>query len=231
MAVLALILLQSAAEEPVRSQRPVPKRHTSIAFQRALTRNKLTFTRQDVPLRSVLRDISKSAKIAILLDRRIDPTHHLKLTVKRTSVLDTLQLIAKQVSAQTAVVGNVVYIGSQQRAAALNAAVKARSADLRKQTRALPIRERLRFSRRRTLHWNDLDRPRDLVRTFAGQWNFQVDGLEKIPHDLWAGCTLPSVSSLQGLSLILVQFDLTFRWKPGLKAIVIVPLAKAPDTK
>lgn len=229
MTYIPFVLLMVAGAEPVQVDRPVPLRRTSVSFQRALAA-RISATWEKVPLRTIVNRISDTQKVAVLLDRRIDPTQEPAVAVRKTTVLDTLKSVAGKVSAEAVVVGNVVYIGPPKSAAALTAAIKARTGELRKQTRGLPARERLKFAGRRTLHWNDLDRPRELVKSFAGKWGYEVQGLKTIPHDLWAGCTLPSVSAVEGLSLLLVQFDQTFRWQPKLQGIAVVPLKPAGKT-
>jgi len=226
MEIVGLLLLTAlAAEEPVNVDRPQPRLRVALAFDRALA-GKISTRRRDAPLRKTLRDISEATKIAILLDRRIDPGHKTTITLNRVSVLESVEAIAKTASADVAVLGNTVYVGPPQAVEQLDDLLKQRSAELRRVLRGLPRRKRLTLTRRRTLHWSDLARPRDLVKEFAGEYKLPVAGLDKIPHDLWAGSTLPSVSVSQGLSLLLIQFDLTFRWKPAATGIELVPIPK-----
>ena len=39
----------------------------------------------------------------------------------------------------------------------------------------------------------------------------EITGLEQVPHDLWAAADLPPISLVARLTLIAVQFDLTFK--------------------
>ena len=224
--VTVLLLSLAAGDEKVEIDRPLPRLHVSQSFSRALTQ-KVKAKWRNVPLRQVLRNLSDSRRIAILLDRRIDPTRKTTLVLNGVKLLDGIAAIARSAAAQVAVVGNAVYVGPPKSVSALMLQMKKRSSESSRLSLKLPRSRRLALSRRRTLHWNDLDRPRDLVKKFAGQFKLKVAGLDKIPHDLWAGNTLPTMGVTRGLSLLLVQFDLTYRWQPDGSGIAIVPIPKA----
>jgi hypothetical protein len=206
----------------VQVQRPVPRLNTSRAFQRALS-EKVTAGFVDAPLRRGLAGISAKWKVAILVDRRVDPTRKVTLSLKEASLKDAIAAIAKTASARTAIVGNTIYIGPAPAVAALEDVIEKRAAEWRKAAKKWPRARRRALLAHPTLHWNDLDRPRDLVKDFAAKFGLTVDGLDKVPHDLWAGATLPGCSVSQGLSLLLVQFDLTFHWRRDGSGIEIVP--------
>jgi hypothetical protein len=215
-------------EPAVQVNRPVPRLLTSRAFHLALA-SKITVEwkhghQQRIELRTVLDGIAKKWNIGILLDRRVDPTRKIALSLNMTPLKDGIAAIARAASARTVIVGNVVYIGPPASVALLESVVAKRGSEWRKAARTWPRTRRRALLAHPTLHWNDLDRPRELVKNFAAKFRLTVDGLDKIPHDLWAGATVPGCSVSQGLSLLLVQFDLTFRWKPDGSGIVIVPL-------
>jgi len=233
------VLLCSTALAPppdVQLERPVPKRKTGGNFQQALS-DRVTMEWQNVPLRKVLRSLSQTQGISFLLDRRIDPTQKPKLQLKRVSLMDAVNAIAKAAGGRAVVVGNVVYIGPEKPAALLIPLLTQRAAELRRLSQTLQADQRRRLARKATVHWNDLDRPREILKTIGETFGLTVSGLEQIPHDLWASATLPAVSRTQALSLILIQFDSTFRWKPKAAGVEIVPIpddAKrqdAPDSK
>ncbi len=75
-----------------------------------------------------------------------------------------------------------------------------------------------------TIHWNDLDEPRRLVVELANQAGIEVANPNAIPHDLWATGTLPKATITEALSLILIQFDLTFAWSEDTTQIRLIPL-------
>lgn len=66
--------------------------------------------------------------------------------------------------------------------------------------------------------------PRDLVHSLAEEGRLQVDGLDRIPHDLWAAADLPPLALLDRLTVIALQFDLTFSIFSDGAVIRFVPL-------
>ena len=69
-----------------------------------------------------------------------------------------------------------------------------------------------------------MSQPAELVRRLAERHQLEVEGLEQVPYDLWAGAALPQVTAAQALSLVLIQFDLTFEWVAEAQRVRIVPI-------
>ena len=58
--------------------------------------------------------------------------------------------------------------------------------------------------------WDDLATPRELVTKLAAENGVELAGLELVPHDLWAAADLPPLLWTDRLTLLAIQFDLTF---------------------
>lgn len=186
---------------------------------------------EKVPLRRILRRITGSMKIAILLDRRIDPSLQPVISLKKESLKSGIAVIAKKVSAEITQVGNTVYIGPAKTVAALPKLIQTRTAEYQKIRRTLSKTRRAVLDKERTLHWHDLDTPKKIIAQIGKTYDIKIIGLEKIPHDLWAGSTLPSATFTEQLSALLIQYNLTFQWspRPGPPRTIevkIVPLKK-----
>ena len=54
------------------------------------------------------------------------------------------------------------------------------------------------------------------------RYELSIDGLDQIPHDLWATGTLPNANAAEALSVVLIQCDLTFEWTDGGRGIRFV---------
>ncbi|HEX4149984.1 MAG TPA: STN domain-containing protein, partial [Pirellulales bacterium] len=54
------------------------------------------------------------------------------------------------------------------------------------------------------------------------------DGIEQLPHDLWASADLPPLSVTQRLTLLAAQFDLTFRLEENGRAASLVAWPDKP---
>ncbi len=184
-------------------------------------------------LRDVVRQLTDSQHVSIILDRRIDPTQSVELTLPPTPFRDLLSAIASQGNAGLSIVGNVVYVGPPDSAKKLRTLVELRNSDLSKLTSGAPSskspwRNRTTaLTQRKTFAWQELDRPRDLLLQVASKFQIEIDGLDKLPHDLWAAGSLPQTTATEALSLLLVQFGSTFEFVADRAAIRIVPIPKA----
>lgn len=225
---LICCLLSAAAgrDEPADAiDRPVPRYHVSKQFEAALNRP-VAANWEHVGLRYIFGRVSSAWQIAVLLDRRVDPSRKLAIDLNESTRLDAIKNIAARGSARVRVVGNLVYIGPPDGARKLRTLIRLRSNELFGELSQISKRRQFELVDRWTLHWNDLDRPVDLVQRIAQRFKLKVDGLDRLPHDLWAGSTLPRVNALEALSLILIQFDLTFEWTEGANGVRIVPAPK-----
>lgn len=181
-------------------------------------------------LREVARQLAESQRVAVLLDRRIDPTQSIELTLPPTPLRDILAALARKADAEISIVGNVIYLGPTDSAKKLRTLVELRNSDLTKRTSSTtsgksPWRNRpVSLMKRTTINWEDLDRPRDILQQVADKLQIDIDGLDKLPHDLWAAASLPQVTATEALSLLLVQFDSTFEFISDRAAIRIVPI-------
>jgi hypothetical protein len=172
------------------------------------------------PLRAALDSLSRTEKVAIVLDRRIDPDARVDLVISGKSLAEALAEIAQNRNGGTCVVGPVVYIGPAAAAKRLRTLVYLRS----QEARALPAEAAKAWTRAKPLAWPDLAEPRQLLAQLARDANIEPKGLELVPHDLWAAADLPPLSLVERLSLIAIQFDLTFTIADDGKTAALVPI-------
>ena len=183
-------------------------------------------------IRQALQQITAANHVSIVLDRRIDPTQSVSLTVPATPLRDVIAALAKTADAGIVVVGNVVYVGPIESSKKLRTLIELRNEELSKlastaakKTEKSPWKTPgASLSQRRTFAWQDLDRPRDILKQVAEKLKIEIEGLDKLPHDLWAGSSLTQVTATEALSLLLVQFGSTFDFIPDRAAIRIVPI-------
>lgn len=179
-----------------------------------------------VELRMILQRIGQEQQIAILLDRRIDPNQTLSVELSGRSVRDVLERIADKCGAAVSVLGDVVYIGPPAAAEKLRTLAELRSAEAFREPTDISGGRQFQLADRRPLTWNDLDRPADILQQIAGRYRLWVEAAEQLPHDLWAGATLPQVDAVEALTLLLVQFDLTFAWQNAGAGIRLEPIPR-----
>lgn len=181
-------------------------------------------------LRGVLQELAISKNVSILLDRRIDPGQSVELTLPPTPLRELVGALSKKTESGVSIVGNVVYVGPTESARKLRTLVELRNNDLSKLAAATksaksPWRNRpTALTVRKSFTWQELDRPRDIVQQVASRFQIEVMGLEELPHDLWAAGSLPQVTAIETLSLLLVQFGSTFEFADDQVAVRVVPI-------
>ena len=139
------------------------------------------------PLRAALRGLSEAQQVAILLDRRVDPGQKLDLTIQGKPLEAALQTIADRCGLGVSRLGAVVYLGPPSAAQRLRPAAAAFAQAVRR----LPTATQRKFFQSKALAWEDLSTPRDLLAQLGQQSGVEIDGLERVPHDLWAAADLP----------------------------------------
>ena len=178
----------------------------------------------NVELRSLLNKLAAERRVAILLDRRIDPTVRWPVDIVNRSLRDGLQEIAHKAAADISVPDNVVYVGPPAAVHRLRTLIELRSVEL--QSKSNPVRDsrRTELTRPQSFSWDDLETPGDILQRIADRHHLSIKRPEMVPHDLWAGSTLPIVTAAGALSLVLIQFDLTFVWVDAGQGIELVPI-------
>lgn len=210
----------SMAEE---GDRPVYR--TGSAFRHELEQP-VTVTRSDAELRPFLARLSADRGVAILLDRRIDPGRKVDANLPPMKLLAAIRGIAAQAEASVSVVGSTVFIGPAESTARLRTLCVLRAMELDQFGDRLGPRE-FDLAQTHTFAWDDLERPADLLVRTAQRSTLAIEGLDQIPHDLWAGGTMVGVTPIEAISLILIQFDLTFEWTGLGAGIRLVSMPRA----
>jgi len=180
------------------------------------------------PLRASLSGLARSQHVAIFLDRRIDPDAKLDLVLHDVALGRALAEIASRQSAAIGQVGPVIYMGPAESVAQLRPLADRH----RREAARLGGELARRWTRERAMRWDDLAEPRRLLSELAQEAGLEVVGLEQVPHDLWAAADLPPLALADRLTLIAVQFDLTFQVTDGGRRLRLVPIPdRSPAVK
>jgi len=198
---------------------------TGKAFQQIL-KEPLSVTWAQVDLRTVSHRLEENRRVALLVDRRLDPSAALDFSADDLPLDQLLAQLAQARGGVARVVGNTVYLGPAEPSAPLRTLVALRTRELND-----AIREgtgKRGFVKPYDFAWNDLATPRELLERLAQRHSFELRGIERVPHDLWGAAELPQATLAEALSLILIQFDLTFVWRKGGAGVEIEPIAGDP---
>jgi hypothetical protein len=213
--------------EPVRLDRPQPTFLYGDKFRDVL-RQPLIASWDNVEPRSLFRRLSEDRQIAFVIDRRVDPSTPLTLSLTGESLQSGCERIAEVMGAAVSLPGHVVYVGPEDTTRWLRTAIEQHELALRDPDRSIPMRRLLDLSARHTIHWQDLDTPREILTQIAKRHRLTIENLDAVPHDLWASATLPQATAAEALTIVLTQFDLGWDWRAGGNAIRIGPWQEPP---
>jgi hypothetical protein len=172
------------------------------------------------PLREALSGFSQAHRVAVLIDRRVDPGQPMEVSLVDKPLADCLATVAESRGLGLSLCESVVYLGPPATAHRLRTIIELRKQELRE--RMGP--QKLAWLQGKPWRWDDFATPRGLLADLAKEGRFEILGLESVPHDLWAGADLPPLGFVERLSLVLAQFDYTWRWGPGEREIQIEPM-------
>ncbi|MFO0868043.1 MAG: hypothetical protein U0935_03775 [Pirellulales bacterium] len=190
------------------------------AFQQAWD-EALGLTWEGLPLRAATTKLARQMRVAIWLDRRLDPDQLVTLSVNNEPLSAVCQRLAARVNARACRVGSVVYLGPTFTAERLATVAAMR----RQECEAAPAAQRPAFVRRQSMRWNELAEPRALVSLLAQEVGCEVVDLDKrVPHDLWPAADWPPLAWSDRLSLVLAGFELTFVCDSTARTITLLPI-------
>lgn len=172
----------------------------------------------------MLRRLTREREVSILLDRRVDPDQEIAIDTGDRSLQSAVDEIARSVNLAMTRVGNCLLLAPAAPASRLRTLVALREGEYSSRM-AGSLPRGYRFTPpRATVAWNDLERPADILSAIGSQFGLSIVGLERIPHDLWAGAAIPDATAAEALSLVLNQFDLTFEWTDRGKGVRFVAI-------
>lgn len=167
-------------------------------------------TWDDVPLRDGLGSLAASQRVAIFLDRRIDPDQLISLKVSDERLEQVLQRVALLAEAGVARVGDVMYVGPSETAGQLPTVAELQSQFARTGDSQFAAN----LLTRRSYRWERLTPPREILTDIAQAQEMTWTNLETvIPHDLWPEVNLPPLRTTELLTLVLAGFHASYRFQ------------------
>lgn len=188
-----------------------------------------------VPLREVATRLTTLGGVAIVVDRRIDPSTAITLAVSAEPLDEVLAAVAPQAAAEVALLDGHARIAPADAAALARAGEAAREQEIR---RLEPKLQRLAQARR-AWAWPEGAQPRDLLAAAAAEAGIALEGLSALPHDHFPSADMPPLSLAERLDLVLAHFDARVEWKkipapgqqPMFRIVPIAATASAPHRK
>jgi hypothetical protein len=172
-------------------------------------------------MREAFRQLQASTQAGIVLDRRVDPTTDVELETDFVTVRRTAVLLADQADAQVSFADRFLYVAPPAAAARFRTLVEMETEQIRDLRRELPAEVYAALLKSQPASWPRLTTPRDLLLEVCRQHGVTLQNAEQIPHDLWHSAELPSLDFAERASLILNQFDLSFRVEPDAQVVIV----------
>jgi len=162
-----------------------------------------------VPLREVTRRLTSLGGVAIVVDRRIDPSTAITLVAFAEPLEEVLAAVATQGAAEVALLDGHARIAPAHAAALARAGEAARAQEIR---RLEPTLQRLAQARR-SWAWPNGAQPRELLAAAAAEAGIAIEGLDAVPHDHFPSADMPPLPLAERLDLVLAHFDRRVEWK------------------
>ena len=202
------------------------------ARQQALSKPLGTVTWDHAPLRDSVTNLCRQQKIAILVDRRVNPDLTISRTFQNATLPEILRIslyVLEDPNRAVAQPGelyelsqteNVLYLGPKDFARKLLTLISL-------QNKKIPEKAKKIWEKKSPLSWDELARPREILEKIAAANQIKIANLKTVPHDLWPANQLPELTLTARITLILGQFGLTYDFDPedaSGKTILIKPL-------
>ena len=182
---------------------------------------------KDAELRDRLTAFSETQDIAIILDRRIDPSTIVNLGVENRTVEQVFRRISSAAKIGVCRIEDCYYFGPVDTTIALPIAMDT----LSRQAKKVARRSAVRWTAKRPVRTGPVVETKALIQAIATKHGFVVNGLEELPHDLWYSVSLPPTSVIAQIQLMLAGFDKTFKIDPDAKSITIIDFPKLESVK
>ncbi|MFY9251848.1 MAG: hypothetical protein WAO83_00195 [Fuerstiella sp.] len=178
-----------------------------------------------VTLKQTLLTLQRDIRIAVVLDRSIDPSMVPEVSTKYITNEQLIRSLAEACSLQTSIGDRYVFIGMPQKAGRLKTLTEINRQTILSLRSKLDKAVYLKLSEPLSASWPALSEPQKLIQKAANSVGIRISNPESIPHDLWPEVTLPKLTFSDYATLILNQFDMTFEIDD--QATLAIVLAKS----
>lgn len=162
-------------------------------------------------LREYLDRLGQVRNVAVLLDRRVDPLSHVPVQIDESNFENGIRVFVEPVGCNVSIIADTMVVGPTPEVSWLKTRVEICRDEL-DQTDGFDAKRKFELLRRRTLRWDDLATPRELVLGLADSYRIEIQNSEVIPHDLWKAGVIGNPNFIEGMLIILAQYDLSIAW-------------------
>ena len=182
---------------------------------------------KDAQLRNRLVEFSTAEDIAVMLDRRIDPSLPVNLGAENRTVEQIFWRVSSEAQIGVCRIEDCYYFGPVDTVVALPVAMNT----LAKQAKKVRRRSTVKWTIKRPVRSGPIVAAKSLIEAIADKHGFSVNGLEELPHDLWYEVSLPPTSVIGQMQLLLAGFGKTFEIDSDGKSITIIDFPKIESAR
>jgi hypothetical protein len=178
------------------------------------------FTWSERALREGLGGLSKEYRVAIWLDRRIDPDQKINIQVSDIPLQSCFSTWASERKCEVTSYGSMLVILPRSALAKLIGTTSIKRAEIAKLTAAA----RTPWLSTTKLHWEDATEPRALLGQLTDELRITCSNPQALPHDLWPAWQGPPLARYEWLTLLLNAFDLSYELDATGSSFKLVPI-------
>lgn len=225
LASVALVVTAATTNRTVLTAAEPARFATGSDFRHQLNLPLLA-NRGRVPLGEMLDHLASDRRVALLIDRRVDPDQLIDVDVRAPYFDAAISDLLQPLGAGVSVVADTLYIGPLAAAQTLRTRILLSERQLDGLI-AGDIKRQFDLARRLPVRWNPLSTPREILSTIAQRYGLELPNADEIPYDLWAEGGIAHANAVEALSLIVTQFGLDLHWVSA-KEVRFVPQDPRP---
>ena len=220
---VVLLLIQSGqAQRPISNAQQAPVSWLSGRQLDDTLRLPVSANWENAPLRDLMQ-LSRQQRIAVVIDRRIDPTQNMNFSASGITMEQLLWKLGDKHGFSVCRIEDAFYVGPEEATARLPALLEL-TKSLRKKAKEAGKPFPSRWKSRSPLSWPVLSTPNSVLTSIAQKNKFTIQNPEAIPHDLWPAADLPVLSLEARIGLTLAGFDLWYQPVDNGRGIKIRPI-------
>jgi hypothetical protein len=173
-------------------------------------------------LGAALQRIADAQRFSVWIDRRVDPSAPIELTVADRPLGEVLDALAAPHEWAATPYHGLLYFGPKQTADELLTLIALARQSIAKARSSV----RSRWLEPQSWTIARLSEPRELLKQLARSAGATVVDEHQVPHDLWPARTLPPMAALDRAVLLLSGFDLTCRISADGSKLRVVPIKR-----
>lgn len=178
-----------------------------------------------VPLGDQLRDLQNQTEVAVLRDRRVDPSPLISIETDSVPRIQVLQEISATIpEGAFCVTEHLAFVGSADVVHRLPILIERNNNQINELRKKLSANAFRKIRSNIDASWDELAEPRQILLDQAAAVGATIRNPDAVPHDVWAGRRLPKMPFAEAATVILNQFELTLNVATDDAELTIVPI-------